>query len=203
MKIVKLSSVWLCFLLVGIFAGFLLSKSSESLVSAEPIVIEEDVNSKLITLISDRQPKLDPVVVREIADAVELYADEYQLPYVFVISIIDKESSFKPISISSKSCKGLMQVHPKFHQDKITKFGIKGDEIYHIRNNVRLGCAIFREYYDQTGSITKALAKYYGTNDINYNYKILASFADLMVKHKGEEEDGKVVDGKMEEPSKS
>jgi soluble lytic murein transglycosylase-like protein len=203
MKIVKLSSVWLCFLLVGFLAGFLLSKS-ESPVSAKSIVIEENTNNKLIALISDKQPKLDPVVVREIASAVEQYADEYQLPYVFVVSIIDKESSFKPISISSKSCKGLMQVHPKFHQDKITKFGIKGDEIYHIKNNVRLGCAIFREYYDQTGSITKALAKYYGTNDINYNYRILASFADLMIEHQEKgEKDGKVVDRKVEEPSKS
>jgi len=179
---------------VGMVGYLFGTKAGVSEGVSEPVsivIVQEDPIKIIASLIQSKQSKIDPVIALEIAKAVKLSADEFQLPYAFVISVIDKESKFKPISISSKNCKGLMQIHKKYHEDKLKKFNIKGDELFYIYNNVRVGCAIFREYYNATGSITKTLAKYYGTSDTNYSYAILASFADLMIKHTTkEEEDG-------------
>jgi len=179
--------IFITILLVIAFGYFINPnvKTVDAKIDIDPNIEE----TKLTKLIQYKQPRIDPIISREIASAIIKYSNEFELPPAFIVSIIDKESSFRPISISSKNCKGLMQIHKKFHEEKLDKFGIKGDEIFYIKNNIRVGCAIIREYYDQTGSISKTLAKYYGADDPNYIYSVLSSFADLTIKHKSIEND--------------
>ena len=104
----------------------------------------------LSNIIQKKQPKIDKTIARKIAHAVNKYAHKYQLPTKLIICVIERESSFQPMRTSKANCKGLMQINEKFHKEKLKKLNIKGDQIYHIDNNIHLGCMILREYYNKT-----------------------------------------------------
>ena len=55
-----------------------------------------------------------------------------------------------------------MQIYPKFHKEKIEALGIKDNrEIYHIDNNINIGCQIFKEYYEASkGDLDETFHKY-------------------------------------------
>jgi len=150
---------------------------------------EEPTNTQiqkpsLSKLIQKKQPKISQTIAKEIATAVEKYATKYQFPPELIICLIERESSFNPVTISKANCKGLMQINGKFHTEKLKKLNIKGAELFDIDNNIHLGTMILREYYDKTGSISGALKRYLGANNKAYMLDILTSFTDLMIKQK-------------------
>lgn len=144
----------------------------------------------LSNLIQKKQPKIDPATAKEIAMAITKYSTKFNFPPELILCLIERESSFhkkafsKPTSKSKNGCKGLMQINPLAHPEKLKKLGIKGDEIFHIDKNIHIGTMILREYYDKTGSISRALKKYIGTNNEGYILDILISFTDLMIEQK-------------------
>jgi hypothetical protein len=138
----------------------------------------------LTKVIQKLQPKIDPVTAKEIAKAVEKYSQKYNFPPELIIAIINQESTFKPLSISSANCIGLMQINKKMHMEKLTKLNIKGAAIFHIDNNIHVGCIILKEYHDNTKTISGALQKYLGANNKEYLLAILSSFADLIINQK-------------------
>lgn len=97
------------------------------------------------------KPSLDPDVAKKIANAVDEYSKLYQLPKKLILAIIFKESSFNIFAKSKVGAIGLMQIIPKYHQDKIDNMEIKDNRLlYHIKNNINLGCQIWRTYYDMS-----------------------------------------------------
>ena len=124
------------------------------------------------------QPRLDPDLARQISDAIRVYSNEYKLPPELVIHIIDRESRFRPMVRSSAGAVGLMQIMVKSHRDKLKEMGIKPEEADHIDNNVKLGCWIFREYFDRDKDIKKALLRYVGGNHEKYVEDILIGFTN-------------------------
>ena len=162
------------------------SKPTES----EIIIIHEEDSTenkelkKLTNIIKKIQPKLDPVICNMIANTVIKYSNEYQLPPEFIICIIEQESHFKLFSISSANCKGLMQINPAAHPEKLKKLKIENGNIFHIDNNIHLGCMILREYYNKTKDIEKALVRYVGGNNQKYVNAILSSFATIIIEDK-------------------
>ncbi|MBU2249193.1 MAG: transglycosylase SLT domain-containing protein [Gammaproteobacteria bacterium] len=136
----------------------------------------------LSKIIQTKQPKLDPIIATEIAKAVHKYSIKYQLPPELIIAVIERESTFRSTLVSNANCKGLMQINVKFHQEKLKKLNIKGNEIHHISNNIHIGCMILREYYDSTGTISEALTKYVGGSQKGYIKGIVFSFTDLIIK---------------------
>ena len=138
----------------------------------------------LAKLIKEKQPKIDPILAKEIATAIEKYSNQYNFPPELIICLIEKESSFRPMAVSKAGCEGLLQINRKFHKEKLKKLNIKGDQIFHIDNNINVGVMILREYYNKTKTISGALRKYLGINSKEYQLDILASFADLIIKKK-------------------
>ncbi|OYT14601.1 MAG: hypothetical protein B7C24_17400 [Bacteroidetes bacterium 4572_77] len=135
----------------------------------------------LANIIQRKQPKLDPKLVNEIANSIYTHATHYNLPPELILCLIERESTFNPLSISKKNCVGLMQISVKFHKDKLKKFNIKRDQIFFIDNNIRIGCLILKEYYDKSKSISGALKSYVGGTETQYRYDILSSYADLII----------------------
>jgi len=135
----------------------------------------------LSKLIQTKQPKLDPIITTEIAKAVHKYSIKYQLPPELIIAVIERESTFRSTLVSNAGCKGLMQINVKFHQEKLKKLNVKGNEIHHINNNIHIGCMILNEYYESTGTIAKALKKYVGGHQPDYIHNILSSFTNLII----------------------
>lgn len=135
----------------------------------------------ILPIIMRLQSRLDPALARQVANAIQLYSNEYKLPPELVIHIIDRESRFRPMVRSSAGAVGLMQIMVKVHGDKLKDMKIKPEEAYHIDNNVKLGCWIFREYYDLTGDIKKALLKYVGGKHEKYVQDILIGFTNEVI----------------------
>lgn len=89
-----------------------------------------------------------------------------------VLSVIRGESNFRKYAISSAGARGYMQVMP-FWADIV---GERSTDLFNVRTNLRLGCAILRAYLDQEkGDLSRALARYNGsTGDSTYSNYIYA-----------------------------
>ena len=146
----------------------------------QQLIIQQEIEE----IISTKQPKLDPIIVTKISSTIEKYSEEYKIPQELIIAIIEIESSFRPTVTSSQNCIGLMQINPKAHPEKIKDMSIY--EVYHIDNNIRIGCQIFNEYYKAARSIDGALSKYYGANNKEYINKTLTSFTDMIMNKKAQ-----------------
>jgi hypothetical protein len=136
----------------------------------------------LIPIISNQQPKLDPILSEAIAKSIHKHSNEFRIPSELIVAIITVESSFIPTATSSANCIGLLQINPKAHPEKIEGFEIH--QLYYIDTNIKIGCRILKEYYATTGSINDTLTKYLGKEDSKYNNRILSLFADLMISKK-------------------
>jgi hypothetical protein len=139
------------------------------------------VKESVAYIIQRIRPQLDVSIVSQIDRAIMKYSKMYRIPPEFIVYLMKRESNFQPLAKSPVGAIGLMQVFPKWHRDKMQEMGINYEAVYHIDNNVRLGCWILREYYDATGSIEKALTRYVGGKHEKYVKDILVGFANEMI----------------------
>ncbi len=77
-----------------------------------------------------------------------------------VLALIQVESGFRKYAVSSAGARGYMQVMPFW----IDVIGEKGDNLFHMRKNLRYGCTILRHYLDiEKGDLFRALGRYNGS----------------------------------------
>lgn len=77
-----------------------------------------------------------------------------------VLAVVRVESRFRKYAISSAGARGYMQVMP-FWADIV---GEPSSDLFNVKTNLRLGCAILRNYLDKEhGNIHRALARYNGS----------------------------------------
>ena len=77
-----------------------------------------------------------------------------------VLGLIEVESGFNKYAISSSGARGYMQVMPFW----VKEIGTKGQDLFHMRVNLRYGCTILRHYLDiEKGNLFRALGRYNGT----------------------------------------
>jgi len=104
----------------------------------------------------------------------EMIGDMVQMAYaagrrlgldpLLIIAVMAIESRFNPIAESVAGAKGLMQVIPKYHADKLEQFG--GERaVFDPRVNILIGSKILKEYLGQTGNLREALQRYAGAPD--------------------------------------
>lgn len=87
-------------------------------------------------------------------------ATRAQLSPELVLAVIDIESKFDRYAVSSAGAVGLMQIMP-FWLDEIGK---PGDNLFHMRTNLRFGCTILKYYLTkEKGNVVHALARYNGS----------------------------------------
>lgn len=77
-----------------------------------------------------------------------------------VLGLIQVESSFRKYAVSSAGARGFMQIMPFW----IGVIGRPGDNLFHMRTNLRYGCIILRHYLDiEKGNLFRALGRYNGS----------------------------------------
>jgi len=95
---------------------------------------------------------------------------------LLIIAVIAIESRFNPIAESGMGAKGLMQIIPKFHGDKLEAFG--GEQaVFEPEANIHVGARILKEYLRRTGNLGIALQMYAGALDDSedqYTRKVLS-----------------------------
>lgn len=100
---------------------------------------------------------------------------QLQLDPLLIIAVIAIESRFNPIAESIAGAKGLMQIIPRYHGDKLEEFG--GEQaVFDPETNIEVGSKILREYIRHTGNLSMGLQMYAGAlgdNEDQYTRKVL------------------------------
>jgi hypothetical protein len=123
---------------------------------AKRYLVSQDAAFDLVTLAhrAGHQLKLDPLLI---------------------IAVIAIESRFNPIAESPAGAKGLMQIIPKYHGDKLEEFG--GEQaVFEPEANIHVGARILKEYLRRTGNLGIALQMYAGAladDEDQYTRKVL------------------------------
>ena len=95
---------------------------------------------------------------------------------LLILAVISVESKFNPVAESTFGARGLMQVIPRFHMEKLDEHG--GEEsLLDPDINIQVGTRILLEYMRRFGGLQTALQAYGGAFDeptLQYASKVLS-----------------------------
>lgn len=102
----------------------------------------------------------DPAQRRGFLISVQYEATRAGLDPQMVLGVIEVESRFHKYAISRTGARGYMQVMPFW----VKQIGATGQNLFHLRTNLRYGCTILRFYLDmENGDLYRALERYNGS----------------------------------------
>lgn len=138
-----------------------------------------------------------PEAIR-IVNAVFSNAEKQGLDPFLILSLIKQESKFRVNARSSYGARGLMQIVPRFHRDKL-----RGRSPVNIETNIEVGTQILADCLDnKRGNLRKALRSYSGSAN-NYYAKLKAGYTlaqKAEIKYRFENELPIVVASRFENP---
>jgi hypothetical protein len=107
--------------------------------------------------------------------------EEHSVDPLLILAVMAIESRYNPVAESVVGAKGLMQIIPKFHLDKLV--GLGGEQaVLEPEVNIEVGTRILREYTRRFGDPEFALQMYAGAVDTvgsQYVTKVMAEKARL------------------------
>jgi soluble lytic murein transglycosylase-like protein len=107
--------------------------------------------------------------------------NESKVDPLLILAVMAVESRYNPVAESALGAKGLMQVIPKFHGDKLLEHGGE-TALLDPHVNIQVGAQILHEYLRRFGETETALQMYAGAFDepnSGYALKVLAERARL------------------------
>lgn len=136
------------------------------LASCRPIEIEAPAalsatERKLATYLS-RRYFVDRQATERVVQAAYAAAAEVGLDPLLLLAVAAVESSFNPLAESVMGAKGLMQIIPKFHREKLGAAADEEELLFDPEANMRLGARILQEYVHRTGTLEAGLQFYNG-----------------------------------------
>lgn len=106
---------------------------------------------------------------------------EYSVDPLLILAVMAIESGYNPVAESSVGAKGLMQVIPRYHPEKLIEHDSE-DALLDPEVNIRVGTWVLHEYLRRMGDVERALLKYAGALSeptSRYAIKVLAEKARL------------------------
>lgn len=127
-----------------------------------------EMSRRLEHRIADRKQRL------ELLRTVHFEALRAGLDPQLVLGVIEVESAFRKYAVSRAGARGYMQVMPFW----VKVVGSRGDNLFHLRTNLRYGCVILRHYLDmEKGDYFRALGRYNGSlGSPDYPRAVLAAW---------------------------
>ena len=98
-----------------------------------------------------RRYKVSSLGVEPLVASAEDVGKRIGLDPLLLVAIMAVESSFNPIAESPMGAQGLMQVIPRFHQEKIVDQGSDAS-LLNPQTNIVVGARVLKEYLVRTGS---------------------------------------------------
>jgi len=113
-----------------------------------------DMSSRLARRLPDPRERV------ELLRLVHAEATLANLKPELVLAVVEVESNFDRFAISRAGARGLMQIMPFW----LNEIGRPGDNLFHVKTNLRFGCTILRYYLEvEAGDLPRALARYNGS----------------------------------------
>lgn len=158
--------------LLSLFAAFLL------LCGLSPIAYAQAVPNKDVLegwVRENASVKLPENKLRRIISAAKASAALNDLNPTLILSVIMTESGFKDTSKSAYGATGLMQVVPRWHEDKL-----KGRNPYDVSTSIEVGVQILKDCWDKSKHNLKVtLSCYSGGGGKQYYKKVMSHHGDL------------------------
>lgn len=191
-KFLMLAGVFFVLALVGVQSGnptmlgglkSLLPTSAEAAFDEEPEVEDVDIASETLSArmrgamdyVSRRYhvsaEALEPIFVTAQSAGRQLHLDP-----LLIIAVIGIESRFNPFSESVVGAKGLMQVVPRYHQDKLPEDADQAAFLNPVIN-VQVGAKVLQESIRRNGGLESGLQQFGGAvtdPERRYASKVLA-----------------------------
>ena len=150
--------------------------------AAAPARAEPDPVQQALTRHLSRRYFVATSMTERIVDAAHRAAREVGLDPLLVLAVISIESRFNPIAESVMGAKGLMQIIPKYHQEKLIAAGGE-DAVFDPESNVLVGARILQEYVHRTGTLEAGLQFYNGAlrdSQASYAHRVLTERSRLL-----------------------
>jgi len=108
--------------------------------------------------------RVSPEALLPVFEAAQAAGQQWRLDPLLIIAVISIESRFNPFSQSPVGAQGLMQIIPRYHQEKLPK---DADSLafFDPVTNVQIGARILREAILRQGGLTEGLQYYAGAAD--------------------------------------
>lgn len=146
----------------------------------QPAALQKREQLAVTTFIAKRYRVADDVVARFVALAHRVGVEQAVDP-MLVLAVMAIESRYNPIAESVMGARGLMQIIPKYHLDKLSDHG-GPDALLDPDVNIQVGARILREYIGRFRDTELALQMYAGALDeptLRYARKVLAERSRL------------------------
>jgi hypothetical protein len=132
----------------------------DGLLAERPDIVDNARYRVLASYLS-RRYRIAPDATEQLVSVAYDVGQQIDLDPLLILAVVAIESRFNPIAESGMGAKGLMQVIPKYHQDKLIEHG--GEEaVLDPMTNIFLGARILKEYIRRMGSLEAGLQFYNG-----------------------------------------
>lgn len=108
--------------------------------------------------------RVSPEALQAVFETAQAAANSRGLDPLLIIAIIGIESGFNPYAQSPMGAMGLMQVIPRYHQDKLPKAAGKA-AFLDPASNVQVGSQVLQEAIRRQGGLMEGLQYYGGVSD--------------------------------------
>lgn len=126
-----------------------------------PVLSPREREQKAVTEMLAKRYRVAQEAVGGFVAAAYRVGKETSVDPLLILAVICIESRFNPVAESTFGAKGLMQIIPKFHKEKLVEHG--GEEaLLDPEVNILVGAQVLREYIRRFGGTENALQAYAG-----------------------------------------
>lgn len=141
-----------------------------------PAADAENPQYRTLAVYLSRRYKVAADATEQLVGAAHEAGNRLGLDPLLILAVMAVESRFNPIAESVMGAKGLMQVIPKFHQDKLEEHG-GGDSVFDPMTNILVGARILKDAMRRGGGLMPGLQLYagaFGDEGQQYAQKVIA-----------------------------
>ena len=141
-----------------------------------PSADAESPQNRALAVYLSRRYKVALDATEQLVGAAHEAGSRLGMDPLLILAVMAVESRFNPIAESVMGAKGLMQVIPKFHQDKLEEHG--GEEsVLDPMTNILVGTRILKDAMRRGGGVMPGLQLYagaFGDDGQQYAQKVIA-----------------------------
>jgi soluble lytic murein transglycosylase-like protein len=141
-----------------------------------PAADTENREYRTLAVYLSRRYKVAPDATEQLVGAAHEAGSRTGLDPLLLLAVMAVESRFNPIAESVMGAKGLMQVIPRFHQDKLDALGGE-DSVLDPMTNILVGARILQDAVRRGGGLMPGLQLYngaFGDDSQQYAQKVMA-----------------------------
>ena len=141
-----------------------------------PAADSENPQYRTLAVYLSRRYKVALDATEQLVGAAHEAGNRLGIDPLLILAVMAVESRFNPIAESVMGAKGLMQVIPKFHQDKLEEHGGE-DSVFDPMTNILVGTRILKDAMRRGGGLMPGLQLYagaFGDDGQQYAQKVIA-----------------------------